>query len=69
MFRKGWDLKYATVSNSDGLIIRVCIKVPSEFGNSFPCILKNLEEILTNGVGTDLQQDMDKADGESVEVR
>ncbi|KAH7109913.1 hypothetical protein B0J13DRAFT_614416 [Dactylonectria estremocensis] len=60
MYSKGWDLKYTTVSNSDGLIVKVCVKVPSEFGHSFPHILEDLEEILATEIGMDLQDDTDK---------
>ncbi|KAH7110415.1 hypothetical protein B0J13DRAFT_577915 [Dactylonectria estremocensis] len=60
MSSKGWDLKYTTVSNSDDLIVKVCVKVPSEFGHSFPHILENLKEILATETGMDLQDDTDK---------
>lgn len=60
MCSKGWDLKYTTVSNSNDLIVKVCVKIPSEFGHSFPYILEDLKEILITEVGMDLQDDTDK---------
>ncbi|KAH7118165.1 hypothetical protein B0J13DRAFT_569600 [Dactylonectria estremocensis] len=60
MCSKGWNLKYTTVSNSDDLIVKVCIKVPSEFGHVFPHILEDLKEILAIEAGMDLQDDTDK---------
>ncbi|KAH7146955.1 hypothetical protein B0J13DRAFT_552942 [Dactylonectria estremocensis] len=54
MSSKRWDLGYITVSNSDDLIVKVCVKVPSEFGHSFPHILEDLKEILAIEIGMDL---------------
>ncbi|KAM5361114.1 hypothetical protein ACJZ2D_013325 [Fusarium nematophilum] len=48
MSSKGWDLKYATVSNSDNIVV----KVPPEFGQSFQYILEDLKEILTVETGS-----------------
>lgn len=42
MFNKGWDLKYATVSNSDDIVV----KIPSEFGHNSEDILEDLKETL-----------------------
>ncbi|RSL40145.1 hypothetical protein CEP51_016729 [Fusarium floridanum] len=42
MFNKGWDLKCATVSNSDDIVV----KIPSEFGHNFEDILEDLKETL-----------------------
>ncbi|KAH7113583.1 hypothetical protein EDB81DRAFT_862506 [Dactylonectria macrodidyma] len=60
MSSEGWDLEYTTVTNSDDLIVKVCVKVPSEFGHSFPHILEDLKEILATEIGMDLQDNTDK---------
>lgn len=52
MSSKGCNLIYATVSNSDNLIVKDCVKVPSEFGHSFPYILEDLKDILAKETET-----------------
>ncbi|RMJ05008.1 hypothetical protein CDV36_014321 [Fusarium kuroshium] len=43
MFNRGWNLKYATVSNSDDIVV----KIPSKFGHNFQDILEDLKQMLT----------------------
>ncbi|KAH6869813.1 hypothetical protein B0T10DRAFT_593180 [Thelonectria olida] len=48
MLSNGWNLEYASISNSNDLLVKGCIEVPSEFGHSFPDILKELKEIIAD---------------------
>ncbi|KAH6881166.1 hypothetical protein B0T10DRAFT_463661 [Thelonectria olida] len=48
MLSNGWNLEYTSISNSTDLVVKGCIKVPSEFGHSFPEILKELKEIIAD---------------------
>ncbi|CAM1503385.1 Fc.00g081610.m01.CDS01 [Cosmosporella sp. VM-42] len=64
MSRKGWDLKYTTVSNSDGLIV----KIPSEFGHSIHSILEDLNRKLAMETEADLRDDTDRTGREGVEA-
>lgn len=57
-----------TASFTDGLIVKCCVKVPSEFRHSSPYILNDLEDILATKTETDLKDDTDRAGRESAEV-
>lgn len=53
-------MTYTTVSNRNDLIVEICVKVPSEFAQSFPHMLQDLKKILAAETGMDIQYDTDK---------